>query len=217
MNTDNLPKFEAQLTSAERQILGGLDRPAKIQAFLNAIPYSDDPFYRCPLRVLRERKGHCFDGALFAAMALRRIGFPALILEFIPNEHDDDHIIALFKKRGHWGAVAQSNFTGLRYRDPVFRSLRELVMSYWADFFNAAGEMTMIGYRGPINLKVFDRLDWTSSDAGLEALSDGMDRYRIIPVLTAEMAADLDIADERSVRAGLMGANPNGLFKITDH
>jgi hypothetical protein len=208
-------KFEEQLTSAEQQLLTGLDRPAKIQAFLNAILYSADHFYRCPLRVLRDRKAHCFDGALFAAMALRRIGFPPLILEFIPNERDDDHILAVFKQRNHWGAVAQSNFTGLRYRDPVFRSLRELVMSYWADHFNSAGEMTLRGYRGPINLKSFDHLDWMSSDAGLDALADGMDRYRILPVITSEIAANLDLADERSVRAGLMGANPEGLYKVS--
>ncbi len=214
MNTEVMDRFEALLSPAEARLLAGLDRPARIQAFLNTIPYSDDHFYRCPLQVLRERKGHCFDGALFAAMALRRIGFPPLIVEFIPNERDDDHIIAVFKKRSRWGAVAQSNFTGLRYRDPVFRSLRELVMSYWGDHFNAAGEMTLRGYRGPINLKVFDHLEWMSHDAGLEALADGMDRYRIIPLLTAEMAADLDLADERSVRAGLLDANPAGLFKL---
>ncbi len=217
MNVDPFVSFNIQLTPEERTLLDGLDRPAKIQAFLNSIPYSDDHFYRCPLRVLRDRKGHCFDGALFAAMALRRIGFPPLILEFIPNERDDDHIIALFKKRGQWGAVAQSNFTGLRYRDPVFRNIRELVMSYWADHFNAVGEMTLRGYRGPINLRVFDRLDWMASDAGLDELADapkGMNRYRITPLITDEMAADLDIADERSVRAGLLGANPNGLFEV---
>jgi len=217
MKSEILTRFDEHLTAAEKQLLAGLDRPAKIQAFLNTVAYSEDHFYRCPLQVLREHTGHCFDGALFAAMALRRLGHPPLLLEFIPNERDDDHLIALFRQRDHWGAVGQSNFTGLRFRDPVFRNLRELVMSYWGDFFNAAGEMTMRGYRGPIRLETFDPLDWMSSDAGLDELADGangMDRYRIIPVITDEMAADLDFADERSVKAGLMGANPKGLFKI---
>jgi hypothetical protein len=208
-------EFEAQLTPSERQLLDGLDSPAKIQAYLNTLPYSDDKFYRCPLRVLRGRKAHCFDGALFAAMALRRIGFPPLILELVPNERDDDHIVALFKQHNCWGAVAQSNFSGLRYREPVYRSLRELVMSYFEDHFNNAGEKTLRGYRGPINLKTFDRLDWMSRDAGLETLADGMDRYRIIPVITDQMAANLSLADERSLRAGLMGANPAGLFRVS--
>jgi hypothetical protein len=205
---------DGQLSPAELQLLSGLDSPYAIQSFLNTIPYSEDKFYRCPLRMLRDRKGHCFDGALFAAMALRRLGYPPLILEFIPNERDDDHIITLFKQHNCWGAVAQSNFTGLRFRDPVFRSLRELVMSYFADHFNSAGEITLRGYRGPVHLSTFDHLDWMASDQGLEALADGMDRYRIQPLLTDEMIAGLSLADERSVRAGLMGANPEGLFKL---
>ena len=209
-------ELDSHLTPDERHLLSGMDNPSKIQAFLNTVPYSEDKFYRCPLRLLRERKGHCFDGALFAAMALRRIDRPPLILELIPNERDDDHILAVFKENDCWGAVAQSNFTGLRYREPVYRSLRELVMSYFEDFFNTAGEKTLVGYRGPINLKTLDGLDWCCSDAGLEDLADGMDRYRIHPVITDEMAASLSLADDRSVKAGLMGANPNGLFKVSE-
>lgn len=209
-------KFNGQLSPSEQQVLSGLESPSAIQAFLNSVPYSEDKFYRCPLRLLRDRKGHCFDGALFAAMALRRLGHPPLILELIPNEHDDDHIIALFKQHAGWGAVAQSNFTGLRYREPVYRSLRELVMSYFADYFNSAGEMTLHGYRGPVHLRTFDQLDWMASDLGLEALSDGMDRYRIQPVIIAEMAAGLSLADQRSIQAGLLGANPDGLYKVPE-
>jgi hypothetical protein len=207
--------FETRLTSSEKNLLAGLDSPGKIQTFLDTVPYSEDKFYRCPLRVLRDHKAHCFDGALFAAMAFRHIGQPSLILELIPNERDDDHILAVFKQTGHWGAVAQSNFVGLRYREPVYRNLRELVMSYFEDFFNTAGEKTLRGYRGPINLRVFDSLDWMGSDAGLESLADGMDRYRIIPILTKAMAASLGKLDKRSLEAGLLGSDPDGLYKIT--
>ena len=209
-------KLEAQLSPSERQLLSGLDSPAAIQTFLNTVPYSEDKFYRCPLRLLQDRKGHCFDGALFAAMALRRLGYPSLILELIPNERDDDHILALFKQHGCWGAAAQSNFSGLRYREPVYRSLRELVMSYFENFFNSAGEKTLHGYRGPVHLKTFDRLDWICSDAGLETLAAGMDRYRVHSILTDEMAAGLSRTDERSLKAGLLEANPQGLFKVPD-
>jgi len=207
--------FESRLSPAELKLIAGLDTPGKVQAFLDTVPYSEDKFYRCPLRVLRDRKAHCFDGALFAAHALRRIGFPPLILELIPNERDDDHVLALFKQNGGWGAVAQSNFVGLRYREPVYRSLRELVMSYFEDFYNTAGEKTLRGYRGPINLKVFDRLEWAASDAGLETLADGMDRYRSIPILSKDMAAGLRLLDPRSLQAGLLGSNPDGLFKVS--
>jgi hypothetical protein len=212
----SIHRLEVFLKPSERQLLFGLDAPARIQAFLNTIPYSEDKFYRCPLRLLQDRKGHCFDGALFAVMALRRIGYPPLILELIPNERDDDHLLALFKQHGCWGAVAQSNFTGLRYREPVYRSLRELVMSYFEDFFNTAGEKTLRGYRGPIALKAFDYLDWTVNDSSLDTIADGMDRYRIYPIINDEMALDLNLVDERRLDAGLMGANPAGLFKVLD-
>lgn len=209
-------KIDEQISPSERQVLSYLDSPSAIQSFLNSVPYSEDKFYRCPLRVLRDRKGHCFDGALFAAMALRRLGHPARILELVPNDRDDDHIIALFKLHGGWGSVAQSNFSGLRFREPVYRSLRELVMSYFEDHFNAAGEKTLRGYRGPVHLQTFDRLEWMSSDDGLDSLADGMNRYHIQPLLTAEMEAGLSLADERSINAGLLGSNPDGLYKVPD-
>lgn len=209
-----LKLFESQLAPAELDLLNGLDSPIKIQAFLNTISYSTDHFYRCPLRVLHERIGHCFDGALFAAAALRRIGYPPLILEIIPNAHDDDHLLAVFKFRGHWGAVAQSNFANLRYRDPVYRSLRELVMSYFSYYFNATGEMTMLGYRTPINFSVYDKLDWMTSDANLDFIGDDMGRYKIHRVVTDEMLPLLAPADERILRSGFVGANMEGLFKV---
>ncbi len=208
--------FESQLTLAELDSLNSLESPIKIQAFLNTISYSLDHFYRCPLRVLRERIGHCFDGALFAATALRRIGYPPLILEIIPNAHDDDHLLAIFKFRGHWGAVAQSNFANLRYRDPVYRSLRELVMSYFSYYFNDRGEMTMLGYRKPINFSVYDQLNWMTSDANLDFISDDMGRYKTHRVVTDEMLPILAKADERSLRSGFVGANMDGLFKEPD-
>ena len=209
-----MTNFDLQLTDAERKLLSGLDTPARIQTWLNSIPYSEDEFYRCPLRVLRDRVGHCFDGALFAAAALRRLGFPPLIVELLPNERDDDHLLAVFKQRGGWGAIAQSNFSGLRFREPIFRTVRELTLSYFEDFFNTLGEKTLRGYRGPFNLSAFDRLDWESSDAGLETLAHDMSRYRAITLITPEMAAAFAPVDERSLKAGLMGSNPDGLFKV---
>ncbi len=205
--------FDANLSASELDLLAGLDSPARIQAFLDATPYSPDHFYRCPLRVLRERKAHCFDGALFAAMALRRSGRPPLAIELIPNDRDDDHMLALFRESGLWGAVAQSNFSGLRYREPVYRSLRELVMSYFEDFFNPMGEKTLRGYRGPVSLCRFDRFGWMSRDGGLEALADGLDRYIVRPILTEAAIARLARVDERLLEAGLLGSDPAGLYK----
>src|SRR5579863_4086880 len=120
-----LSRFLLRLAPRERQVFEALDTPLAIQGFLDSIPYSSDPFYRSPARVLRDRRGHCFDGAVFAAAALRRIGHPPLLVD-VYAERDDDHVLAVFREGRFWGALAQSNFVGLRYRDPVYRSLREL-------------------------------------------------------------------------------------------
>ena len=206
--------FEQSLNRSEGRVLAGLTTPRQIQAFLDDLLYSADPFYRCPLRVLRERTAHCFDGALFAAAMLRRLGYPPLILDIVPNDRDDDHLLALFKRNGHWGAVAKSNFVGLRFRDPVYRTLRELVMSYFEQYYNVAGEKTLRGYTVPLNLKAFDKLNWMISDDPLEGVARRLDEIRQVQVLTETMIAELSPVDERSRRAGLQGVNEAGLFRV---
>jgi len=193
--------------------MSGLNSPYKIQGFLDSIPYSAEPVYRCPLQVLRDRLAHCFDGALFAAAALRRIGYPPLILDMIPNERDDDHLLALFKQQGYWGAVAKSNFVGLRFREPVFRTLRELVLSYFENYYNVEREKTLRGYTIPLNLQVFDKYHWTTSDASLERIAQRTDEIRRFTLLTAKMASALSPVDERTYTAGLQGVNKEGLYK----
>lgn len=205
--------FMRALTEAERGLIAGLTTPVRIQAFLDAVPYSTEPVYRCPLQVLRDRLAHCFDGALFAAAMLRRIGHPPLILDMIPDHRDDDHLLALFKRDGRWGAVAKSNFAGLRYREPVYRNLRELVMSYFEQYYNVAREKTLRGYTVPLNLEAFDALDWMTSDAPLEMIADRTDTIRRFALLTPPMVAGLSPVDERLYAAGLQGADAAGLFK----
>ena len=122
---------------AELKILGRLDSPVAIQRFLDSLRYSSESRYRSPRTVLADRIAHCYDGAVFAAMALRRIGYPPLIID-MDGVRDDDHVVAIFKKNGRFGAIAKSNFAGLRYREPVYASLRELVMSYFESYYNVA-------------------------------------------------------------------------------
>ena len=207
--------FAKVLTESEHHFISTLTTPAKIQAFLDEILYSTEPIYRCPLRVLRERIAHCFDGALFAAAMLRRLGYPALIMDMLPNERDDDHMLAIYKKNGHWGAVAKSNFVGLRFREPIYRTLRELVMSYFEQFYNVEREKTLRSYTLPLNLKAFDALDWMTKDDSLERIAQKLDRTRKVPVLTQSMLSNLSLVDERSYRAGLLEANEAGLYKPT--
>jgi hypothetical protein len=210
-----LHEFDSVLTRAEARLVSGLTTPTKIQSFLDSIEYSEEIRYRCPLSVLRDGKGHCFDGALFAAAMLRRIGHPPLITDIIPNDNDDDHILALYRIHGHWGAVAKSNYTGLRFREPVYRTLRELILSYFEDFFNAIGEKTMRAYTRPLNLTAFDRLGWMTNDEALDAIGERLDEIQKFKPLTLGMIRNLSFADQRSVQAGLLGAKVAGLFKPT--
>ena len=209
----HMDRFKASLTKTEVARIAGLTSPLKIQAFLDTIEYSEQVRYRCPLTVLRDMKGHCFDGAVFAAAMLRRIGHPPLILDIIPNDNDDDHILAFYKEYGHWGAVAKSNYTGLRFREPIHRTVRELIISYFEVFFNAIGEKTMRAYTRPLNLKEFDKLHWEVNDESLDAIGERLDEIRKFRPLTPTMIRNLSFADERSVKAGLMGAKAEGLFK----
>jgi len=207
-------EFDRMLNSEERAIVNGLTSPAGVQAFLDSIPYSTDEFYRCPLRVLRDRTAHCFDGAMFAAAALRRIGYPPLILDMLSNGRDDEHLLALFKDRGCWGAVAKSNFVGLRFREPVYRTLRELVMSYFEQYYNLEREKTLRGYTGPLNLKRFDRLNWMTADETMDLIARRTEETRRVMLIDAEMEQRLSPVDERSYQAGLTGADPNGIYKV---
>ncbi len=195
------------------RVFSRLDSPIKIQDFLDGLPYSTEDTYRCPRSVLRDRQADCFDGALFAAAALRHIGHPPLILNMLPNNRDDDHVVALYKRAGCWGAVGKSNYFGLRFREPIYRTVRELVMSYFELYFNVRGEKTLRSYTGPLNLQSFDKLNWMVSDEPLEAIADRLDEIRRVPLITRRMAARLSLADKRSYQAGMLGVNLAGVFK----
>ncbi len=205
--------FDPYLTKSERRILGNLTNPSKIQVFLDGLAYSNEKAYRCPLRVLRERVAHCYDGALFAAAMLRRRGHPPLILEMLPNHRDDDHLLALFKQEGHWGAVSKSNFVGLRFREPVYRTLRELIMSYFEQFYNVEREKTLRGYTLPLNLMAFDNIGWMIKDEPLDRIAEKLDRMRRVRVLTPRMVKRLSPLDTRAYQAGLLGTNQRGLYR----
>lgn len=208
-----ITNFSKGLGKPEREFLETLTTPIKIQGFLDGLPYSTEHIYRCPLRVLQDRVAHCFDGALFAAAALRRLGYPPLILEMVPNDRDDDHLLALYKDDRYWGAVAKSNFVGLRFREPIYRTLRELVMSYFEQYYNVEHEKTLRSYTQPLNLKAFDKSNWMTSDEHLEQIAKGLDEIRKIPILTPSMISTLSLVDERSYQANLFGANEAGLYR----
>jgi hypothetical protein len=187
--------------------------PFDIQKFLDSIAYSSADRYRCPENVWRDRKAHCYDGAVFAAAALKKLGYPPLLAELLPNDRDDDHIIAVFHEGDRWGAIAKSNFTGLRYREPVYRDLRELIMSYFELYFNIKGEKTLKGYTSILNLSRFDHLNWESNDSAMETIANALDRLKRHRIISPAAARKLSQVDGRSYKAGLLGSKFSGLFK----
>jgi hypothetical protein len=126
----------------------------RIQEYLDGLRYNteaDGETFRSPRRVLRDRTANCIEGAVLAAGAFRFSGQPPLIMD-LTAVHDEDHVIAVFRRDRHWGAIGTSKFTGLRFREPVYRTLRELAMSYFEHYYNLEGERTLRGYGRPVNL-----------------------------------------------------------------
>jgi hypothetical protein len=204
--------LQTALTSAERKPLAKLSSPVKIQAYLDSIPYSTEERYRCPLSVLRDQRAHCYDGAVFAAAMLQRIGYPPLIVNLFAYR-DDEHLLAVFKCDGHWGAVAKSNFVGLRYREPIYRSLRELVVSYFEDYYNLEGIRSLRSYTRPFDLNAVRSLVWHTQDAAMHQIAKRLDALRRVPVLTSHMIAQLSPLDRRSYEAGMWGTNMAGVYQ----
>jgi hypothetical protein len=208
MPTSNLL---ASLSATDRKAFAALKTPAKIQAFLDDVPYSTDDRYRCPASVLHDRCAHCYDGAVFAAAMLRLIGYPPLIVNMFAYR-DDEHLIAVFRRDGHWGALGKSNYAGLRYREPVYRTLRELVMSYFEDYYNIEGRRSLRAYTRPFNLRAFDRAGWLTSDAAMDAIATRLDTLPRTPILTPRMVRRLTPLDKRSYDAGMLGTDIAGVY-----
>ena len=183
-----------------------LDTPPKIQRFLDEIPYNtedDGETFRSPRRVLRDRTANCIEGAVLAAAAIRVQGDPPLIMD-LTAVHDEDHVIAVFRRRGLWGAIGTSKFTGLRYREPVYRSLRELAMSYFEQYFNLGGERTLRGYGRPVNLARFDRLHWMTTEGDLWPIAEHLERIPHVPLVSPAVGRHLTRLDARLRAAGLL-------------
>jgi hypothetical protein len=184
--------------------LHALKTPALIQKFIDAIEYQYADTAWSPRRVLRERKGHCLEGALLAAAALRLQGHPPLLMD-LEAVHDDDHVLALYRERGLWGSIAKSNFAGLRFRSPVYRTLRELALSYFDHYYNLRGERTLRNYSGPVNLARLDTQHWMTSEEDVWCVPELLIAARHYPLIPDKVARTLPRLDRRSFEAGLHG------------
>lgn len=165
------------LSPSEMAVFKKLNTPIKIQDYLDSLPINwgkHGHTYMSPRRVLREQKMHCLEGALFAALALWVHGEKPLLMD-LKADGDDDHVVALYKRNGYWGAISKTNHATLRFRDPIYKTLRELAVSYFHEYFvNKTGKKVLRSYSEPFALKKWGS-DWVTSEEDLSNLVDALD------------------------------------------
>ena len=204
MRARGIPPFD--LTRSEARLLSSLTPTSRIQEFLDTSLIYDTKGGTCrsPRRVIRDGTCQCMDGALFAAAALRMQGHPPLILD-LEAEQDSDHVLAVFRSPHGWGAIARSNYSGLRYREPVYASIRELVMSYFESYFNLRREKTLRAYSQPVDLARFDSIQWMTSEQDLWDIPNHLVRIPHTKIATRAAIKQYSKVDRRLFAAGLVG------------
>jgi len=188
----------------ELSLLRSFRAPYQIQKYIDALKYSHHNFTRSPREVMKRREAHCFDAALFAAAALEIMGFPPFLVD-LRSVQDTDHVIAIFKISGRLGSLAKSNFSGLRYREPVYKDLRELVMSYFEGYFNLRRERTLRAYSSLFDLRRAEDLLWRTTPKKLDELGERLDAIRHYSIMPSSLAKGLTPVDHRSFAAGKVG------------
>jgi len=194
----------SDFTPSELRKLRSMKDPHGIQKFLDDLPYHLEDTAWSPRKVLAEETAHCLEGAIFAAAALRVNGYPPLLLD-LEAEYDTDHVIAIFRHDGCWGAVAKSNYAGCRWREPVYRTLRELALSYFNSYFNLRRERTLRRYSLPVNLKRFDRQNWMTTAQPVWFIVYYLFDIKHFPLLTRAQEKRLHRLDERLFQAECLG------------
>ncbi len=192
------------LTKKELAIFKKLSTPIKIQDFLDSFPRNwekDRETYMSPRRTMREKKMHCFEGALLAAVALWLKGEEPLLLD-LKAPGDDDHVVALYRRNGYWGAISKTNHSVLRFRDPVYKTVRELAMSYFHEYFvNETGKKSLRSFSRPFNLKKLGT-DWITAEEDLDDIVQKIDDSRHYKCFPKENLRLLRKADAMEKKAG---------------
>jgi hypothetical protein len=193
------------LTREEERTLRKLDTPRKVQDFLNKIPANfdyDKDTCMSPRLVLKKNKCHCIEGALFAALALRLQGKKPLIVDLTASKDDFDHVIAVFQENGFWGAITKTNHGVLRYREPVYKDVRELVMSFFHEYFDDKGKKNLRSYSMPVDLSRFDKFNWMTSEEDVWYIPDYLVKVRHHKILSEKQIRNLRKADEIEIKIG---------------
>lgn len=199
------------LTPREYLTLKRLGSPEKIQAFLNAIPCNHEIGGETVLsvrEVLRQRRAHCIEGAMVAAAALWVHGDPPLLMHLDCHVSDYPHVIAVFRRHGAWGAISKTNGAPLRYRDPIYRSLRELVLSYFHEYSNKRGHKTLRSYSVPYDMRRVDPSRWVTAHKSCWETHDLLTELRHYALITPRQERLLARLDRFAQRAGKIVEHP---------
>jgi hypothetical protein len=211
-----LSDFESHLPEALRQKFKNLGTPFAIQEYLDSLPYIAEERDRSPLNVMLDGQCHCLDGGLFAALALWRIGFQPLLIDIVPDPGmDDDHVLALYKLDGRWGAIAKSNYVNLGFREAVYKNLRELVMTYFEHFCSVIQTKTLRGYTRPFDVSRYVHLNWAVDEAGANRMFyQYFYKRKPISLVTPQMAARLNRISDRVYKAETLYTDLNWSFGV---
>lgn len=193
------------LNKKELKILRSLNTPKKIQDFLNKIQINfEEKGDTClsPRMVLKNWKAHCIEGAMLAALALRINGEKPLVVDLTASDRDFDHVICVFKKNGKWGAIGKTNHAVLRYREPIYKDIRELVMSFFHEYFDDNGRKNLRSFSAPVDLSRFDKIGWMTREDDVWEIPDYLAEVKHFPILTRSQISGLRKADEIEIEAG---------------
>lgn len=197
-----------------RTVFEKMKRPMDVQDYLDLLYYDGADINRTVVEVIDQQRSHCLDGAILGALGLRFLGYRPLLIDLVPAPNtDDDHVLALFQRHGGWGAVGKSNYVGLRYREPIHRTLRELVMTYFEPYYSFNGKRTLRGYTRILDLSRFDHLLWWDSHTGLENVINRLYSLEFIPLLNPAVIPELTKVDKRTYDAGMLGINLDGVYR----
>lgn len=205
-------RFQTLLPAKVQEKIKKIKTPFDVQEFLFSMPYNAEERDRSPLNVILDQQCHCLDGGFLAAILLWRLGFKPLVLDLTPAPGlDDDHVLALFQIEKRWGAVAKSNFVQLGFREPVFKNIRELAMSYFEHYMNTARQKTLRGYTRPMDLSSLDPA-WMWDESAANHLYKKFYTRKPIALITKSMEKRLNPVGEKIFDAETIGTDMSWVF-----
>ncbi len=200
----------SEFTIKEMALMKSLKTPVKVQDFLNSLKFNFEEdangnntgdVVKSPIRVLREGNAHCLEGAILGAYILSLHGYKPLLLHLKTTKGDFDHIVAPFKEDGLWGALSKTNHAVLRYREPIYKNIRELVMSYFHEYFLDDGKKTLRAYSAPLNLNIFEK-GWETENENLWGIDEELDKIKHYDIAPKKVFKKLRRADKVEIEAG---------------